>query len=61
MGVPKRKSSKQRGRQRRAASYKTEAPSLVNCPQCRALTVPHHMCSECGYYNNKEVLQIKSK
>ncbi len=61
MGVPKRRSSKQRGRQRRAASYKIEAPGLVSCPQCRALVVPHHVCSECGYYKNKEVIAVKNK
>lgn len=61
MGVPKRKSSKQRGRQRRAASYKIEAPSLVNCPQCRALVVPHHVCPECGYYKNREVIAVTTK
>lgn len=60
MGVPKGKLSKQRGRQRRAASYKIEAPSLVNCPKCRSLTVPHRVCGECGYYNNKEIIAVKS-
>ncbi len=58
MGVPKRKSSKQRGRQRRGASYKIGAPSLVSCPQCKALVVPHHVCGECGYYDNKEVIDM---
>ncbi|MCQ2559915.1 MAG: 50S ribosomal protein L32 [Clostridia bacterium] len=58
MGVPKRKSSKQRGRQRRSASYKIEAPQLVACPQCKALILPHHMCDECGYYNGKEVVSM---
>lgn len=56
MGVPKRKQSKQRGRQRRAANMKLEAPNLVNCPQCHALTVPHRVCPECGYYKNREVI-----
>ncbi len=59
MGVPKRKSSKQRGRQRRAANMKLEVPALVNCPQCHALVVPHHLCPECGYYKEREVIAAK--
>ncbi len=59
MGVPKRKSSKQRGRQRRAANMKINAPVLVRCPQCRALILPHHLCQECGYYNGREVVATK--
>ncbi|HBC92026.1 MAG TPA: 50S ribosomal protein L32 [Pelotomaculum sp.] len=59
MGVPKRKSSKQRGRQRRAANEKLEAPVLVSCPQCRALIRPHHLCPECGYYKAREVVAAK--
>ena len=56
MGVPKRKMSKQRARQRRGANWKIEAPKLVECPQCHALTVPHQVCAECGYYKGKEVI-----
>ena len=59
MGVPKRKSSKQRGRQRRAANMKLKVPELVNCPQCHALVMPHHLCSACGYYKDREVMAAK--
>jgi len=59
MGVPKRKASKQRGRQRRAVNLKLEQPNLVNCPQCRALIIPHHLCPECGYYKGREVGAVK--
>lgn len=61
MGVPKRRASKQRGRQRRAANINLEAPNLVKCPQCHELRVPHTVCGVCGYYKNKEVLKVKSK
>lgn len=61
MGVPKRRSSKQRGRQRRAANVSLEAPNLVKCPQCHELVVSHTVCPVCGYYKNKEVLKIESK
>jgi len=55
MGVPKRKRSKQRNRRRRA-TQKLAVPKLVRCPQCRALTVSHRVCPECGYYKGKEVV-----
>ncbi|KJS01610.1 MAG: 50S ribosomal protein L32 [Peptococcaceae bacterium BRH_c4a] len=61
MGVPKRKSSKQRGRQRRAANVNLEAPTLVKCPQCHELVVPHRVCPGCGFYKNKGVVEVKSK
>ncbi len=61
MGVPKRRLSKQRGRQRRAANYNLDAPNLAKCPQCRGLTVSHTVCGVCGYYKNREVVKIKSK
>ncbi|MBE3587189.1 MAG: 50S ribosomal protein L32 [Thermoanaerobacteraceae bacterium] len=57
MGVPKRKSSKQRGRQRRA-HWKIEAPGLVRCPQCHALKMSHRVCPECGYYKARAVVKV---
>lgn len=58
MGVPKRKMSKQKKRQRRA-HWKIEAPKLVKCPQCQALTATHRACLECGYYKGREVVAVK--
>lgn len=56
MGVPKRRSSKQRGRARRA-HLKLTVPGLVRCPQCHELTMPHRVCPACGYYKGKEVVK----
>ncbi|MBF7083569.1 50S ribosomal protein L32 [Desulfallas sp. Bu1-1] len=58
MGVPKRKRSKQRNRQRRA-QQKIEAPKLVECPQCHELIVPHRACAECGYYKGRKAVAVK--
>ena len=41
MAVPKRKQSKARRDKRRSNVWKLEAPTLVKCPQCGELTVPH--------------------
>ncbi|MBQ7498901.1 MAG: 50S ribosomal protein L32 [Selenomonas sp.] len=56
MAVPKRKMSKAR-RDSRRANWKLEAPGFVSCPQCHEPKLPHHVCTECGYYDGKEVIQ----
>ena len=56
MAVPKRKMSKAR-RDSRRANWKLAAPALVECPQCHELKRPHHVCTECGYYDGKEVVK----
>ncbi|AGL02205.1 50S ribosomal protein L32 [Desulfoscipio gibsoniae] len=58
MGVPKRRSSKQRKRQRRA-HWKIEAPELTKCPQCHELVAPHRVCPDCGYYKGREAVAAK--
>ena len=56
MAVQKRKMSKAR-RDSRRANWKLAAPGLVECPQCHELKRPHHVCTECGYYDGKEVVK----
>ena len=58
MAVPKRKSSKTRGRSR-VANWKATAPELVECPQCHELKRAHAVCDSCGYYDGKEVIAMK--
>lgn len=57
MGVPKRRTSKQRKRQRQG-SYKIEPPTLIRCSHCHQLAVPHQVCPACGYYKAREVIKI---
>lgn len=59
MAVPKRKTSKARRDKRRASNIRMTAPQFVECPQCHEAKMPHRICTECGYYDGKEVLQIK--
>ncbi len=59
MPVPKRKTSKSDRDSRRAANSKYTAPSVQECPQCHEPKLPHHVCSECGYYKGKEVIETK--
>lgn len=58
MGVPKRRTSKQRKRLRRA-QLKVEAPGLVLCPHCKSLKKPHTICPSCGQYKGRKVLEIE--
>lgn len=59
MAVPKKKISKSRRNQRRSHdSLKSRA--AIECPNCGELKLPHHICSACGYYDDREVVQMES-
>lgn len=55
MAVPKKKMSRSRTRQRKAA-WKVEAPQTNRCPQCGAPKLSHRVCPECGSYKGREVI-----
>lgn len=57
MAVPKRKVSKARRDKRRSSVWKLGTPGMVECPNCHELTAPHKVCSNCGFYDGKEVLR----
>ena len=55
MAVPKRKISRsQKGKRR--IHQKVAAPGTSVCPQCKEVKLAHRICSNCGYYNGKEVI-----
>ncbi|MCM8792264.1 MAG: 50S ribosomal protein L32 [Candidatus Omnitrophica bacterium] len=60
MALPKRRHSKARGRKRRT-HWKIRQLNLVLCPQCKKLKIPHRICPVCGYYDGKEIVEIKVK
>ncbi len=57
--LPKRKQSHGRTRRRRAHDHLTKI-NLVECPSCHAMRLPHTVCSACGYYRGKAVLDVQS-
>ncbi len=57
MAVPKRKTSKARRDKRRSTVWKLEAPALSKCPNCGEYKLAHRACSNCGYYNGREVIK----
>jgi len=55
MAVPKERVPKAR-RDRRRSHLALERPALAPCPQCRHLRRPHHVCTNCGTYDGREVI-----
>lgn len=60
MAVPKCKTSKAR-RNSRAANWKIQEVSLVECPNCHEKVQSHRVCPNCGTYNGKVAVEIKEK
>ncbi len=60
MAVPKRRSSKTRGRKRRT-HWKATAVAGMECPQCHEAKLPHRVCGNCGYYRGRQVVANKAE
>jgi len=60
MAVPKKRTTKSHQLKRRQNIF-LEKPVLVKCPRCGKFTLPHTVCSFCGYYNQKEVIDVLAK
>jgi len=56
MAVPKKKISKSRRNMRRAHDA-LGGSSYEECPSCGELKRPHHVCTACGQYKGREVLE----
>ena len=59
MAVPKRKVSKARRDKRRSSNWKLEAPEMAKCPKCGEYVLTHRVCSACGTYDGKQVIEVK--
>ena len=59
MAVPKKRKSQQRTAEAKAGKTKKEFLSITPCVNCGVASVPHRVCSSCGYYNGR-VHKIKA-
>ena len=60
MAVPKKRTSKSRKRMRRS-HLALRAPGLSTCSQCGATRQPHRVCPECGWYRDRQVVQVEKE
>lgn len=58
MPVPKEKLSRSRRDSRRAQHDKLEKPNLSTCSRCGAFKLSHRVCGSCGYYKNRQVIEV---
>jgi large subunit ribosomal protein L32 len=59
-GVPKQRHTKSRRNKRRSQIHLT-GPALTLCSHCQKPCLPHSVCLSCGYYGNKEVIDVLKK
>jgi large subunit ribosomal protein L32 len=59
MAVPKRKTPRSRTHSRRSANRKLAAPPKSLCPQCGVAKLPHRVCSNCGTYRGRQVIDVE--
>jgi large subunit ribosomal protein L32 len=59
MALPKKKYGKSRQGKRRS-HLRLNMPGLDVCPQCHNHKLSHHVCPVCGYYNNRQAIEVES-
>lgn len=60
MPNPKRRHSKRRTSTRRSHHH-LSALSLSECPNCHERKLPHRACPSCGYYQRRQVMEVRAK
>jgi len=60
MPEPKKRQTKGSQGSRRA-HLKLKPINLAPCSHCKKLKLPHRMCTSCGYYNDREVVNVLEK
>jgi large subunit ribosomal protein L32 len=59
MGVPKKRTSRQKRDQRRGSNWKATAPNVTACPKCGEPRLAHRACPNCGEYKGTKVVAAK--
>lgn len=60
MAVPKQKRSKSRQRKKRMQIF-LKKPTLTKCQKCGHLILPHAVCTFCGFYRGRQVIDVFGK
>lgn len=61
MANPKWKTPRSKTRSRRAANWKLNPVTVVECSQCHKAKRPHFVCMNCGFYDGRQVVAIKDE
>lgn len=60
MPAPKQRHTKSRRNKRRShLALKPDNFSL--CPKCKTPVLPHHACLNCGYYKERQVIDVLAR
>lgn len=59
MGLPKKRTSKQKRDQRRA-NWKLTPVNVTRCPKCEEPALSHRICPSCGTYRGRQVIAVAS-
>ena len=59
-GVPKQRKTKSRQGDRRMHKYLKSAV-FGKCLKCGKPVLPHTVCSKCGYYKGREIIDVMKK
>jgi len=60
MGLPAKQRPKSRKR-RVQYHYRLKKINLRSCSKCKKPVLPHHLCSFCGTYANRQILNLETK
>jgi len=60
MPIPKQRHTQGR-RNRRRSHLKLKKKTLSGCPKCGEPILPHHVCTFCGFYKGKEMVDVLAK
>ncbi len=60
MAVPRNRHSNARKNKRRSHMAKKQTQTL-ECSNCKADRIPHHVCASCGQYAGRQVITVSSE
>lgn len=60
MAVPKRRTSRARRGKRRSHLHLTPV-QIQYCKRCEQPVLPHRVCSNCGHYQDREIVAEKKE